>query len=402
MMFRNIDKAIAYIESKRHKNTVESFGRILDELGIETKQKNMIHIAGTNGKGSTVNNLRSILNAHGFHVGTFTSPYMIKHNDRIRIDDQPISDEDLLQLINKYESVIEEKNLSMFEIDVLIMLDYFSSKDLDYRIIECGIGGANDKTNVIYPIISAITNIGNDHLDQIGPSLYDVINEKMGIIKPGQFFITSEIEGTVLARLQEQCDSVGATMVVVPEYQVSRYPFHFRYRDMAFTLKNQGIYQIANARLALTIANRLITLDPASTEKAVEEAVWYGRFENLSINGHQVILDGAHNTDGIKSLLTTLQFVRAQNPVFVFSGLKDKDIDEMLDLIDKAGYPVYLTSFNDERATDLDSYKDYDSFTVVPHFAEAIKVALLRHDQVIVTGSLHFISAVRKYLKQNH
>lgn len=401
-MFKNIDKAIAYIESKRHKNTVESFRHTLEELNIETKQKNMIHIAGTNGKGSTVNYLRSILNAHGYHVGTFTSPYMIKHNDRIRIDDQPISDEDLLALINKYESVIEEKNLSMFEIDVLIMLDYFSSHDLDYRIIECGIGGANDKTNVITPIISAITNIGNDHLDQIGPSLYDVINEKMGIIKANQFFITSETEGTVLARLQEQCDSVGAVMVVVPEYQVSRYPFHFRYRDMAFTLENQGIYQIANARLALTIANRLITLDTTSTEKAVEEAVWYGRFEKMNVSGHEVILDGAHNVDGIKALLSTMQFIRNDDTVVIFAGLKDKDVDEMLELIDQANYPIYLTTFNDERVTDIDEYKDYDHFTVVPHFAEAVKVALLKHDKVVVTGSLHFISAVRKYLKQNY
>ena len=394
-MFRNIDKAIAYIESKRHKNTIESFGRILEELGIDTKQKNMIHIAGTNGKGSTVNYLRSILNAHGYHVGSFTSPYMIKHNDRIRIDDHPISDEDLLALINKYESVIEEKNLSMFEIDVLIMLDYFSTHD-------CGIGGANDKTNVIQPIISAITNIGNDHLDQIGPSLYDVINEKMGIIKEGQYFITSEVEGTVLARLQEQCDAMGATMVVVPEYQVSRYPFHFRYRDMAFTLKNQGIYQIANARLALTIANKLITLDSETTEKAIESAVWYGRFEMMTVAGHQVILDGAHNTDGIKALLSTVQYVRTEDTVFIFSGLKDKDVDEMIELIDEAGYPIYLTSFNDERASDLASYRSFSTVTVVPHFAEAIKVALLKHDQLVITGSLHFISSVRKYLKQNY
>ena len=302
----------------------------------------------------------------------------------------------------KYESVIEEKNLSMFEIDVLIMLDYFSTHDLDYRIIECGIGGANDKTNVIQPIISAITNIGNDHLDQIGPSLYDVINEKMGIIKEGQYFITSEVEGTVLARLQEQCDAMGATMVVVPEYQVSRYPFHFRYRDMAFTLKNQGIYQIANARLALTIANKLITLDSETTEKAIESAVWYGRFEMMTVAGHQVILDGAHNTDGIKALLSTVQYVRAEDTVFIFSGLKDKDVDEMIELIDEAGYPIYLTSFNDERASDLASYRSFSTVTVVPHFAEAIKVALLKHDQIVITGSLHFISSIRKYLKQNY
>ena len=113
---------------------------------------------------------------------------------------------------------------------------------------------------------------------------------------------------------------MGATMVVVPEYQVSRYPFHFRYRDMAFTLKNQGIYQIANARLALTIANKLITLDSETTEKAIESAVWYGRFEMMTVAGHQVILDGAHNTDGIKALLSTVQYVRAEDTVFIFSG----------------------------------------------------------------------------------
>ena len=224
----------------------------------------------------------------------------------------------------------------------------------------------------------------------------------MGIIKEGQYFITSEIEGTVLARLQEQCDAMGATMVVVPEYQVSRYPFHFRYRDMAFTLEKQGIYQIANARLALTIANKLITLDQETTEKAVEEAVWYGRFEMMNIAGHQVILDGAHNTDGIKALLTTVQYVRTDDTVFIFSGLKDKDVDEMIELIDEAGYPMYLTSFNDERASDLNDYRSFSTVTVVPHFAEAIKVALLKHDQLVITGSLHFISSVRKYLKQNY
>ena len=191
----------------------------------------------------------------------------------------------------------------------------------------------------------------------------------MGIIKEGQYFITSEVEGMVLARLQEQCDAMGATMVVVPEYQVSRYPFHFRYRDMAFTLEKQGVYQVANARLALTIANKLINLDEKTTEKA---------------------------------LLTTMQYMRTKDTVFIFSGLKDKDVDEMIELIDEAGYPMYLTSFNDERASDLEDYRSFSTVTVVPHFAEAIKVALLKHDQLVITGSLHFISSVRKYLKQNY
>ena len=122
----------------------------------------------------------------------------------------------------------------------------------------------------------------------------------------------------------------------------------------------------------------------------------------MNVRGHQIILDGAHNVDGIKSLLTTVQYVRTNDTVFIFSGLKDKDVDEMLGLIDEAGYPIYLTSFNDERASNLDEYRSFSTITVVPHFAEAIKVALLKHDQLVITGSLHFISSVRKYLKQNY
>ncbi|HCJ14277.1 MAG TPA: FolC protein, partial [Erysipelotrichaceae bacterium] len=115
-----------------------------------------------------------------------------------------------------------------------------------------------------------ITNIGMDHIEQIGPTLFDIINEKMGIIKRGNLFVTSETKGTILARLQEQCDVMDATMIVVPEYETTHYPFEFQYRDMDITLKDQGIYQVSNARLALTIASRLITLDHDKTIKAVE------------------------------------------------------------------------------------------------------------------------------------
>ena len=220
-MFYSVKSAIEYIESQRHKRTIEDFQKTLDELHINVHQKNMIHIAGTNGKGSTVNYLRAILNAHGYKVGTFTSPYLVKHNDRICIDGTPISDTALLYYINKYYDVIEREHLSMFEIDTLIMLDYFDTQPLDFRIIECGIGGEHDKTNVIDSKISAITNIGMDHIEQIGPTLFDIINEKMGIIKRGNLFVTSETKGTILARLQEQCDVMDATMIVVPEYETT-------------------------------------------------------------------------------------------------------------------------------------------------------------------------------------
>ncbi|MBS5370191.1 MAG: Mur ligase family protein [Longibaculum muris] len=397
-MFENVQDAIAYIESRRNKRSIDEFRETLNKCRIPMKQKNMIHIAGTNGKGSTVNYLRSILNAHGYKVGTFTSPYLICHNDRIRVDDVPISDEDLLYYINKYYDVIEEDGLSMFEIDVLIMLAYFETLDLDYRIIETGIGGLHDKTNVIDPIISVITNIGMDHQKQLGESIYDIINEKMGIIKPHQMFITSETKGTILARLQEQCDAQGAMMYVVPEYQVSRYPFHFRYRDMAFTLENQGIYQVTNARLALTIASKLIHLDSTLTTPAIENASWKGRYETLPYHERSVEIDGAHNVPGIKALIQTLRVKNEKDISIIFSCLTDKDITPMLDMMLKEGYTVYLTTFNDERAIDLSNVESRPGLIIVDSFMEALKAAYVKKTHIVITGSLHFISRVRKYL----
>ncbi|MDE6952602.1 MAG: FolC protein [Erysipelotrichales bacterium] len=397
-MFDCVEDAIAYIESKRNKRSIDAFRETLNKCGILMKQKNMIHIAGTNGKGSTVNYLRSILNAHGYKVGTFTSPYLICHNDRIRVDDEPISDEELLKYINKYYDVIEEDGLSMFEIDVLIMLAYFEALDLDYHIIETGIGGLHDKTNVIDPIVSAITNIGMDHQEQLGESIYDIINEKMGIIKPNQIFVTSEAKGTILARLQEQCDVQGVMMHVVPEYQVSRYPFHFRYRNMAFTLENQGIYQVTNARLALTIASKLICLDSTLTTDAIENASWKGRYETLVYKDKKVDIDGAHNVPGVEALIQTLKVKKEHNVAIIFSSLREKDTDEMLEMLLKEGYVVYLTTFNDDRAMDLSQYKSRDNLVVVERFEEALKAAYIKNYHIVITGSLHFISKARKYL----
>jgi dihydrofolate synthase/folylpolyglutamate synthase len=397
-MFTDINEAIKYIESKRSKRTIDQFRETLNQCHINMKQKNMIHIAGTNGKGSTVNYLRSILNAHGYKVGTFTSPYLLCHNDRIRVDNNPIEDDVLLRYINQYYDVIEKDGLSMFEIDVLIMLAYFQDLDLDYRIIETGIGGLHDKTNVIDPIVSAITNIGMDHTEQLGDSIYDIINEKMGIIKPNQIFVTTEVKGTILARLQEQCDVHNVLMYVVPEYQVNRYPFHFRYRNMAFSLKNQGIYQVSNARLALTIAHKLITLDPDKTVEAIENSHWEGRYERLPYHNTMIDIDGAHNVPAIKELIRTLRVKHEQKIAVIFSGLKDKDIKSMLNLLLEQGYQVYLTSFADERSIDLDEYRSLDNLIVVNDFEEALKAAYVKGYHIVVTGSLHFISKVRKYL----
>lgn len=399
-MFTDIKEAITYIESKRHKRSVDDLRQTLNSVHLPMKQPNMVHIGGTNGKGSTINYLRAILNAHGYRVGTFTSPYLVCHNDRICIDGEMIPDEKLLALINKYHDVIEQDDMSMFEIDVMLMLDYFSEEDLDFRLIECGIGGTHDKTNVIDPVISAITNIGEDHLEQIGPTIFDVINEKIGIIKPGQIFVTTESRGTILARFQEQCDVMSTLMVVVPDSTMITTPFELHYRDMAFDLRKQGLYQIRNAHLALTIASKLITLNSEKTVKAVEEASWGGRYERFHVWGKEVILDGAHNVPGIMALMETIRESGLTDYAIIFSSLKDKQTRRMLEALKELNAPIILTSFADERVIDPEAYQSMD-VTIIKNAIEALKLACDSYSTVIVTGSLHFISAMRQQIS-NH
>lgn len=399
-MFDRIEDALAYIESKRTKRTLEEFKRTLEKCNINVEQKNIIHIAGTNGKGSTVNYLRALLNGHGYKVGTFTSPYLICHNDRIRVDDQPIDDDLLLEYINKYYSVIEEDGLSMFEIDVLIMLDYFDSLDLDYRIIETGMGGRTDKTNVVKSIMSVITNCGMDHIEYLGDSLEQIVYQKTGIIKENQMFITSETQGSLLTHMQEVCDEKGTMMYVVPEHQVMNYPFVFKYRDMEFTLKDQGIYQVMNARLALTIAHKLINLNSEISVESIEKANWKGRFEPILYKDKKIFIDGAHNVPGIYSLIQTLDIKKQKDNVIVFSCLRDKNFDEMINMLIDAGHKVYLTNFESDRNLDLSLIEPRPNLYIIEGFENALERAYSEDWNVVVTGSLQFISTVRKYVSQ--
>ena len=202
-MFKTIKEALSFIESQRVKRSFEDFQKIVDRYHFNVNLKNVIHVAGTNGKGSTVTFIKDLLMTQGYHVGTFTSPYIIKHNERIAVDGKPISDLDLLRLINQLYPIIEKEHLSMFEIDTLIMLSYFNELDLDYHVIECGIGGLNDKTNVIQSKIAVITNIGYDHQFMLGNTLLDIACHKAGIIKERVPLFTTEKNQEILTYFQK-------------------------------------------------------------------------------------------------------------------------------------------------------------------------------------------------------
>lgn len=382
-MFSDIKTALAYIESRRAKRTLQQFKETIDKYGFNVHQKNMIHIAGTNGKGSTTNFIKEILMKHGYRVGTFTSPYLICHNDRICINGQMISDEELLRIINSLYEIIEAEKLSMFEIDTLIMLVYFNEQKLDYRIIETGIGGLNDKTNVIDSICSVITNIGYDHQFMLGNSLEEIAMHKAGIIKSGNPCFTSEENESLVDLFKQVCDNKNCQLEVVKTKVNGIYPYSFECHNEQYHLSNCGSYQVKNAALAITVCASLTELQPHLVQVALDEFRWPGRFERFG----NIYLDGAHNINGVEALLQTITDQKLEDVVIVFSALGDKDIEEMLMLLQK--YPLIMASFDDERL-NLEGEDFRSVLTRVKN----------EYQNVVVTGSLHFISAVRKYLME--
>lgn len=383
-MFKDIKSALAYIESRRTKRSLKQFKETIKKYDFNIHQKNMIHIAGTNGKGSTTNFIKNILIEHGYQVGTFTSPYLICHNDRICINGKMIDDERLLKIINSLFEIIDTEQLSMFEIDILIMLRYFDEETLDYRIIETGIGGLNDKTNVIDSVCSAITNIGYDHQFMLGDTLEQIAFQKAGIIKENQICFTSETNDELVKIFQTTAQVKNSHIIKTTVECDYQYPYMFSCLGHSYHLSNCGSYQVNNATLAITLCNHLIKLDPDRVQVALDSFSWPGRFEKIG----KFYLDGAHNIDGIRALVKTLDDQKIKNPLIIFSALGDKDVDEMKSLLSR--YPLIQATFLDERLQLHGA-----------DFKEVIQDNLNQYDNLIITGSLHFISAVRKYILTN-
>ena len=393
-MFQNDQEAISYIESQRVKRSLEDYKKILEKYDIATNELYFIHVTGTNGKGSTVQYLRRLLNAAGKKVGTFTSPYMISYHDRFCIDGEPISSEALLMIANQYESVIVGEKLSKFEIDVLIMLIYFKLKKVDYAIVEVGIGGRYDKTNVIDSKLSLITNIGYDHMPSLGTTLKEVAYHKAGIIKSGSTVITTINQEECLNEIVKEAKDKKATLLMCP--RIYHPSLCFSYRGISnIDLGDVAYYQLPNAILALEAFFYLnIPLSEDKIKEALYQLSWPGRFEKIVYKNRDIYIDGAHNRDGIRALKETIQQKRL-DPIVIFSALKDKDYKEMISCLSQ-DFNVIITSFDDERQMDLSEFPNHKVF---PCFEKALNEAFALSKDIVVTGSLHFISAVRKYLK---
>lgn len=385
---------------------------LLKQAGEPQSHYPTVHIVGTNGKGSTTSYLQNILTKSGYQVGTFTSPYITRFNERISINGTEIPDKDLISLVAKAQVILsdleEHTNFGRpteFELVTLLMFLYFDLKQVDMAIIEAGIGGRLDSTNVLSPELAICTSIGFDHTETLGNSLLDIANHKAGVMRENTPILLGRVSAEVEHFFNQKSYDLQAPLAIIdreiqllPKDNQTIQISYDHWESPNLKLPMLGQHQENNAGLAVTAAHLLAQTFSKITDKSIQEGIeethWPGRSEWI---GNNIYLDGAHNPQGIASLKQVLKDNFANRRVHIlFAGLRRKPLADLLEEL--RDYDITVTSFDFFEALPLDDYpKD---FKRVADYRDWLAQAESSNsdDLFVVTGSLYFISAVRNYL----
>ncbi|MBR0420055.1 MAG: hypothetical protein IJI66_12910 [Erysipelotrichaceae bacterium] len=395
MMFTNIDEAIDWICTKKEKKfPFEDFKEICHNNGDKQDGFYTIHVAGTNGKGSFVSYLCDLLMSHGYKVGTFTSPHYVTHLDRIRVNKNNIPADKFLEIFNSYSDLFAEKKLTMMQMDFMIMCDYFHEEEVDFAIIETGIGGRFDATNVLKDTaLSVITTIGYDHMELLGDTLEEICFEKCGIIKDDSKVLIGKLEESCVEVVKTQCELHNSELFILDDF-IRTGDRSFIYHDKEYELSTYADYQLHNASLAIQALEIIahdypFVIDYEQARKAVYYSIWHCRFEMVKENP-RVILDGAHNIHGVEALVKSFdQF--SGSKCIVFSALKRKEYKKMINVLKNHCDELYITCFENKEVIDLKEFGDFITFS---DYRQAIEEAINNYDNILICGSLYFMSDV--------
>ena len=385
---------------------------LLKQAGNPQTHFPTVHIVGTNGKGSTTSYLQNILTKSGYQVGTFTSPYITRFNERISINGTEIPDKDLISLVAKAQVLLDDleehtafERPTEFELVTLLMFLYFDLKQVDMAIIEAGIGGRLDSTNVLSPELVICTSIGFDHTETLGDSLLDIANHKAGVMRKNTPILLGRVSAEVEHFFNQKSHDLQAPLAIIdreiqllPKDNQTIQISYDHWESPNLKLPMLGQHQENNAGLAVTAAHLLAQTFPKitdkSTQEGIEETHWPGRSEWI---GNNIYLDGAHNPQGIASLKQVLKDNFANRRVHIlFAGLRRKPLADLLEEL--KDYDITVTSFDFFEALPLNEYPQH--FKRVADYKDWLAQAESANsdDLFVVTGSLYFISELRNYL----
>jgi dihydrofolate synthase/folylpolyglutamate synthase len=388
---------------------LDNIRNLLEFCKVDHDSLKTIHIAGTNGKGSTANMISQILVSCGYKTGLFTSPHLQKFNERIRIDGIDIADDELSDYITFFKEGIEKFNCTFFEANTAIALKYFIDHKVDIAVIETGLGGRLDATNVLTPLISVVTGIDYDHQKQLGSSIIQITREKAGIIKHGTDIILNTRKKSVEKFFRSAARKKGSKLINAKKTfvqfhknadgQTVKFFIGQNPVDTDFNLK--GVYQKDNFRTALTVLKRLskvFTLDPERVKEATENLKVKARMEKIS-EDPLIILDAAHNSEGLSFLKKAVSDHKKGKVHLIIGMVKDKDYEKSLRTILSFDAEIYFTQASNSRMLDTETVKNSETAKEcnnINYFKSPIEAYdniisnYRKGDMILVSGS-HFV-----------
>lgn len=426
---------MTYKESLEYLHDLAKFGikpgldriiSLLNRLDNPQSKYKTIHVTGTNGKGSVTNMLASILSVSGCSTGAFTSPHLFRYNERMTINSVEISDEDFAAIATSVRGCVEamlgdkEECPTQFEFLTAMAFFYFAQMSVDYAVIEVGLGGLLDSTNVVQPEVAVITNVTLEHADKCGGTLEGVAYHKAGIIKNG-IPVISGAEGIAVNIITNRANELKSPLYLNgKDFSVKKISdgsdgMEILYKengkfDLFYCLKMLADYQVKNSAVAVKAARIIAKKDDRITTGAIisgmKKAFWPGRFEFFFLKGHKIIIDGAHNPAGVKALRSSLD-LRFPNEkrLYLLGILRDKAFATMMDLLLRTGDRVVVTSPDSDRAATPEEIagKIHDSevIAVSGDRERALDNAIeqQKDDEIlVVTGSLYLIGYIRNIL----
>lgn len=421
--FQTVSELINFIECQRRidpKVNLDKMKGFCKILGNPEKTFKSIHVTGTNGKGSVVSYLRSIFMEHGQNVATFTSPYITKFNERIAYNNIPISDADLLEIgnliLSKYDTFksLDLGTPSFFEFVTLIGFIYFSRKQVDLAIIEVGIGGTLDSTNVIESDVSVITNVNYDHMNILGNTLEEILENKLGILKPNSKLIVGLKDQNLIKLAKKKALDLNSKFYtpLLNAFEIKKCDIlssQFLLEGLGeFEIYLPGIHQIENALVAIQtfLASKdnfgINYLNSQKIKEGLKKTIWPGRLEVVS-NNPLIVLDGGHNIDGVTRVCEFVNTLNYSKKRCVFACSDNKEKEKMIKQIAPVFDEIIITSFTYKRhssAKELFDYLDHPNKILIEDIDEIIKFVYKNPFEFnLFLGSLYFVSETRPKLK---
>ncbi|NQV08377.1 bifunctional folylpolyglutamate synthase/dihydrofolate synthase [Candidatus Woesearchaeota archaeon] len=399
--YEKYEQAMDYLYSLQKRGMklgLDSMKNTLKMLENPEKDLKIIHVAGTNGKGSVCAMIDSILESTGYKVGRYVSPHLARFSERITVNNDEIDEKSIVRLVNYLKPYIEKHKLTFFEAITVMAIVYFSEKKTDFVVMEVGLGGRLDATNVVNSIVSVITNISLEHTEYLGNNIKKIAMEKIGIIKEKNLVVTGA-DGEALKVIKEACETSNARLVPLMEARKNNNKIDI-FDLFEVDLNLQGDFQISNASVAVTAVLALRELGFRVPSKAIKTGLEYvefpGRFDFYKKN---ILLDCAHNEAGMNVLKNELEKLAHKNIILIIGILDDKKIDKMIETIVPFSKKVIITKPESERAVSTEDLakevkkfkKDYEIKQTVEEAVKYAESILGKDDLLVITGSCYVV-----------